>query len=65
METIVRIHYITFETLLRNPFCQKFHIYSSYTFTMFNPETLFLWHNIEEDSPGKCKRQGIKFKVLL
>lgn len=60
METIVRIH-ITHETLLRSPFCQKFHIDSSYTFTMFNPETLFLWNNIQEDSPGKYKRQVIQF----
>ena len=64
METIVRIH-INCETLLRNPFCQKFHIDFSYTVTPFNPEMLFLWNNIQEDSPGKYKRQVIQFKVLL
>ena len=65
METIVRIHYITCETLTREPFCQEFHIRSSYTFTMFKPETLFLWNNIQEDAPGKYKRPVVNFKELL
>lgn len=65
METMVRIHYITCETLMRKPFCQEFHIHSSYTFTMFNPETSFLWNNIREDAPGKYKKQVINFKELL
>lgn len=65
MGTIVRIHYITCETLIRKPFCQEFHIRSSYVFTMFNPETLFLWNNIQEDAPGIYKRQVVNFKELL
>lgn len=65
MEARVRIHYITCETLMRDPFCQESHIFSSYTFTMFNPETLFLWNNVREDAPGTYKRQAIKLKELL
>lgn len=65
METIVRIHYITCETLMRKPFCQEFHIRSSYAFTMFNPETLLLWNNIQEDAPGEYKRPVVNFKELL